>query len=123
MGARFSPKSKLIQTLAHDSTTFGGGSAENMTAVRVDDYPKNTFGFANTCNQQVTVTFQACHDASFSTGEVWTLSETLVLADGSGTATVDYTTLSDAWTYVRPVATPGGNPTSGSFKFWHMAGE
>ena len=120
MSGTIAPKSKLIQTLAHDSTTFGGGSAENMTAVRVDEIPKITVAFKNTCDQAVTVTFEASYDSTFS--DAWTLPDSLLLADGSGSDTYDYTTLTSCWTYIRPVATPGGNPTEGQFDFWFMGG-
>lgn len=121
MSINVAPKSELIQTLAHDSTTFGGGNAENMTGVRVDSYPKATFAFINTTDQQVVVTFEASYDSQFT--NAWTLSDTLTLAIGSVTTKYDYTTLTDQWVYVRPVATPGGNPTVGSFVFWFFGGE
>jgi len=121
MSINVAPKSALIQTLANDSTTFGGGSAENMTGVRVDSYPKCTFAFKNTTDQQVTVTFEGSYDSSFS--DAWTLPDSLVLAAGDGTTQYDYATLTEEWTYVRPVATPGGDPTTGQFDFWFMGGE
>jgi len=115
------PKNHLIQTLAHDSTTFGGGSAENGTAVRTEGYTHNVFAYKNTTNQAVTITFQGSYDSTFT--DYWDITGSVALAAGNVTAQLDYETLSDAWPFVRCVFTPAGNPTAGSVKFWHFASE
>jgi len=113
------PVSKLIQTLAHDSTTFGGGSAENGTMVRTDGHIYHTFAFKNTTDVTVTITFRGGEDSTPT--DAWTITGSITLTPGNSTAQYGYETISDAWTYVGAVYTPSGNPTTGSVKMWHYA--
>ena len=113
------PKSKLKETLTHYSTTFGAGLVARGIPARTDGHENNTFAFKNTTDVSVSVTFEGSDDSTFT--DAWPLVGSLTLAAGSTAATYGYETITDAWTFVRPVITPAGNPTLGSLMWWHMA--
>ena len=113
------PQSKLIQSIAHSANS---GSAANGTAVRTESHVYHIFAFKNGWDQNVTVTWQGSNDSSFT--NAWPITDaggspiSTSVASGGGYA---YESLTDAWTYVRPVFTPAGDPTSGTLTYYHFA--
>jgi len=116
MSGSFAEKSERTDNLTGGTDIVAANV--NGTANRTGSYPKNTLAFYNNLDVEVVVTFQGSNEHAFT--RAWSLPETLTI---SASGNYDYTTLTEKWTYVRPVYNPTGSASSGTVECYWIRGE